>query len=632
MSFLKVNKVLITRDSKTVYSESFRNGVNIIRGDNSTGKSTISNFIFYALGGEFNDWLPEAGSCSSVYIEIKINGAILTLKRDIESSPMRSMNIFIGELDRAIESNYEGWKNFAYKKTDNVESFSQILFKALDFPEISTENQETITINQILRLIYINQLGSLDSLMKNEDYDSPLVRSAIGNLLIGTYNDRLLRTQMLLRDKVKAHREIKKQVKAIEDVLKNSPFESDSESLTLQIQEKVFQLQKTSDNLNNFDNILSKVKNSDTKDELKKYRKELRTSKDRYAETDAKLIKTRVSVIDSNEFIAELDNKLHAIKSSLNASEALGSLPIQYCPICLEKIDTSDSKNCCCLCKHEITEDKERSKLLRMQLEIQMQVKESKAILEKSNEEVRELNKSLRRLGIQVRNAQNDFDVFVNKTSRSVDNKLDKLYEQRGTLKSEIIHLNKQQELLDSCGEYKGQMFALKSAIDRLAEEVETESRLQKSKTRNAYLKIQEYTLELLKGDGVYEEYFVNSTSLNIDFAKNAFYLNDRNQFSASSMVILKNSVRFAIFFASIELDYFRYPRFILCDNIEDKGMKRPRSMNFQRNLIRLAESPQFRDKNFQLIFSTSMIAEELNIDKYTVGCDYNSTNKALKF
>ena len=134
-----------------------------------------------------------------------------------------------------------------------------------------------------------------------------------------------------------------------------------------------------------------------------------------------------------------------------------------------------------------------------------------------------------------------------------------------------------------------------------------------------------------MKGDGAYEEKFQNGQSVQIDFGKNSFYLDGRNRFSASSMVLLKNCVRFAIFFASLELDYFRYPKFILCDNIEDKGMVEARSKNFQRNIVRLASSDEFKNKEFQLIIATSMIAEELDIPEYSVGEKYTKENKSLK-
>lgn len=72
-------------------------------------------------------------------------------------------------------------------------------------------------------------------------------------------------------------------------------------------------------------------------------------------------------------------------------------------------------------------------------------------------------------------------------------------------------------------------------------------------------------------------------------------------------------------------------PRFILCDNIEEKGMVEERSKNFQNNVVRLANSPTFKNKDFQIIYSTSMSAENLNIAQYTIGEFYNKNNKTLK-
>ena len=82
---LFINRMIVfTRDGKIAYDENFHKGINIIRGNNSSGKSTITHFIFYVLGGAFNDWVKEAKKCSQVIAEIEINGATLTLKREIK--------------------------------------------------------------------------------------------------------------------------------------------------------------------------------------------------------------------------------------------------------------------------------------------------------------------------------------------------------------------------------------------------------------------------------------------------------------------------------------------------------------------------------------------------------------------
>lgn len=48
---LIVERMVIEKDDHVAYDERFHMGVNVIRGDNSSGKSTVLNFIFYGLGG-----------------------------------------------------------------------------------------------------------------------------------------------------------------------------------------------------------------------------------------------------------------------------------------------------------------------------------------------------------------------------------------------------------------------------------------------------------------------------------------------------------------------------------------------------------------------------------------------------
>jgi len=630
MSYLKLNRLQVIKEGSPVFDEEFHNGINIIRGHNSTGKSTISNFIFFALGGEFVDWLPEAGSCDFVIAELEINGALITVKREIENTQRRPMLIFIGGFDKATASNYEGWHIYPYSKSNKTESFSQLLFKALDFPEISTENQESITINQILRLLYVDQLSSLDSLMRNEDFDSPLIRNAIGNLLLGTYNDDLLKIQIELRKKEREYNDVKKQVKAIEDVFDNSPFVFDNNSIQSSISDKKSQLEKVLRALREPETISASVKKNDTKNEINKLRKELLKYKDRYDITLNEISKAKAGILDNNEFIDVLNGKLTAIKESLNSRDILGNFPIQYCPVCLEKIDEIVEENHCKLCKKEVKEDIGKSKLLRMKLEVEMQLKESTSILKDKEDNLEKYTSSIKETERELRKSQMAYDLFIHQTRSSLETKYDKLLEQKGKLVGEIDFLEKQLQLMSSYGEYKTQLYALESAKSRLSDSVERFQKIQIRNASTAYSTIQRYALELLKGDGVYEEKFQDGRKVTVNFGKNTFYLDDRNRFSASSLVLLKNCVRFAIFFASVELDYFRYPRFILCDNIEDKGMEEARSRNFQKNIASLASSEQFKDKKFQIIITTSMIADELNVESYTIGGYYDSNKKSL--
>ena len=61
-----VERMRIDREGVAVYDERFHDGVNVIRGENSSGKSTILNFIFYGLGGDLFDWSAVAQRCTRV--------------------------------------------------------------------------------------------------------------------------------------------------------------------------------------------------------------------------------------------------------------------------------------------------------------------------------------------------------------------------------------------------------------------------------------------------------------------------------------------------------------------------------------------------------------------------------------
>ncbi|MBC6112775.1 AAA family ATPase [Pedobacter fastidiosus] len=628
MSFLRLNRLVITKEGKEVYNEQFHNGINIIRGHNSSGKSTISNFIFYVLGGEFNTWLPEAISCDYVIAEVTINGKILTLKRDVDEKRSRPMSFYYGTYEESKVSLFDGWTLHQYNKSKDAESFSQVLFKFLEFPEISTDNQETITINQVLRLMYVDQLSALDSLMRNEDFDSPNIRQAIGYLLLGTYDDELLQKQMLLRQRRKELAEIDKQLKAIEDVFQNSAFEFKPEKIRQEKQKSEIALQKVLDELTN--PPVEKKTNQETQKQLEVLRAALVTKKVQYAKVAETIEKVKLDILDSDDFINILKEKIDAVNLSINARGAFKDIAVSYCPVCLEKLGEPEDGSCH-LCKQPRTADSSDSKVLRMKLELEMQLKESKSLLDYKNLVVVEKQGELLDIKRELKVAQSNYDVFINQSRTTTESFYDKLLEDKGRLNADIKFFDKELALYDSYAEYRIQKESLVSQISTLDDTTTRLQSEQKSKSQVAFRVIEKYTLELLKGDGTYERNFANGYNVLIDFYRNSFFLDGRNRFSASSMVLLKNCVRFAIFFASIELDFFRFPKFILCDNIEDKGMEEPRSQNFQRNIVQLANSDQFKGKDFQMIFSTSMISTELDNDTYTVGSFYGDDNKSLK-
>jgi len=86
MSFLRLNRLRVIRRGKVAYDQTFHVGVNIIRGQNGSGKSTIADFIFFVLGGEFGDWKDAARQCDEVQAEVVTPNGALAIRRSIETA------------------------------------------------------------------------------------------------------------------------------------------------------------------------------------------------------------------------------------------------------------------------------------------------------------------------------------------------------------------------------------------------------------------------------------------------------------------------------------------------------------------------------------------------------------------
>ena len=144
-----------TLNGDVTYDEKFHRGVNIIRGQNSSGKSTIVRFIFFALGGYYTDFVPQAMKCRYVMAEVAVNGIVVTLKRYLEKREDGKVNgyapmyIHFGTMDEVVSSfkfQVSGgeWQKYPYVTTDKNTSFSNVLFEMLGYPPVKADSNITI--------------------------------------------------------------------------------------------------------------------------------------------------------------------------------------------------------------------------------------------------------------------------------------------------------------------------------------------------------------------------------------------------------------------------------------------------------------------------------------------------------
>lgn len=640
--------IIITDENKTAYDETFHQGVNIIRGQNSSGKSTIIRFIFYVLGGCYSDFVPEAMKCRYVMAEVEINGTVLTLKRYLEKTDDGRVNkyspmyIHYGTIDevlsaiseiearqeksvQSVKSKWDLWQKYGYKMTSDRRSFSNVLFDMMGLPEFKADSN--ITMHQILRLIYLDQESPLSSLFFFDIFDKEIIRETVAELLMGLYDENLSNAKLSLLALNRRQEEIAQTIKITKEFLSDSTMQSPA-FITAQIERLAKEMQDITEQVKALreGETVKKVKIR----EYQKFQTQVARLRSDFVKLEDEIARLKADIQDSTFFIEALQKKIDALERSIATRDYFDSLHLEFCPECLTRVDDSAEPGHCRLCKSPVDNSKGKSQAMRIKLELDFQIRESKSLLKENSSLLQEKEMMRRSLQRELAAAQKQYDTAVQNVRSSQDEQIDQLIQDRGYKEGEMSQYRTMLEQAERYEQLLAEQAALKERQDQLNRYIQAaESKIKANRSRIEQT-ITANGLYLLKNDQDRQAEFRNATDFRMNFKQNMAYLTDQHiKLSASSSFYLKMTARFALLFASIQNDTMRYPRLLFSDNMEDKGMEEDRARNFQRIVVKhLNDMP---DQDYQLIFATSNIAEELNIPEYTVGDYYTRDNKSLK-
>jgi hypothetical protein len=631
---LFLNKMVVyTNDGQIAYNETFHKGVNIIRGDNSSGKSTITHFIFYVLGGAFNDWVKEAKKCSLVIAEVEMNGATITIKRHIKISEKtkkandkESMFFYWGNFEEA-QSNNE-WQKFNFNSFENIKSYSNVIFENLDIPIVKGENN--ITFHQILRLLYVDQESPTNSLFLYEQFDSSLTRETVSDLLMGVYNQDLYDKKQRLVNADKELDDTKKEIKIIKKFISN-PLDLIPSNINTAIDNKEKEISELETKIIELKEKTKKVRyTKKTKLDFEILNASAIEQREKIKKLEIKIRTFKFEINDTIEFIEALKNKLKAIKKSILTRKLLGDFPLENCPECLSEIEPIEFSNTCKLCKTEIDDSFGITQARKIEQELGFQIKESNNLVAIKKREIIDLDAQFEVEKLKHYQIQQQVNHSLEDVKSLREEKYDNLYIDKGFLEGEIIQLR---TLLENAGIFQ----SLRNKQRDLDQETDT-LKFSISKITKEQIRLKKETLKSIENKGIHllnndlrrQKDFYQAKEFQIDFRNNIAFISDKDaKYSASSSFYLKISARFSLFLASLEIEKMRYPRFIFCDNMEDKGIEKKRAQNFQRILV--AETEKNNSANYQMIYTTSFIPEEFNNEKYCVGEFYTEENPSLK-
>jgi hypothetical protein len=625
---LAVRRMIVLRQGTSVADISFHRGLNVITGENSSGKTTLIRFLAFSLGAENIKFNSTALLCDTTLCEVELNAAVLTLRRTVTDKPMSGLAIFWGPLSEALDAGITQWQSFGFRRIEGRLSFSQVLFRALDVPELRGDAGNNVTMHQLMRLMYSDQETPGAELFRAERFDSPITRQAVGEYMLGIDDNDLYDLQLRAIALEKEEGALGSALRAVYSALGKAGTNISLEFLDERVRDLAGELQQARASLHDTEYKSAPIPGEATKDNdqardrLTEIHRTLSSLKDRR-------LKLEQQISDAELLLVELQQRISEIEESISAATYLGAVRFSICPCCLNDISTRPLKNGICnLCNSNLEEGAARTQLVRMRNELALQLAESEQVKRDLHDERNTISIEISAGEEKLALLESQFLTTVSSWRTGYDIQRDQLLTQIGRVEEEIRQLVDLRKLAQSLDEQQASRAAIASELARIRDNIVSLKQAQSNRRENAYETVARHLQTILRADIPRAKEFANPESVSFDFGSNSIVVNGQRQFSASSMVYLRHAFHLALLFASLEKAYFRFPRIVIIDGVEDGGMELERSHNFQEVIYRLSQASQVEH---QIIYATSSIAPSVNDPAIVVGRKFTHQQRSLQ-
>ena len=629
---IQVEKLSYGVPSKDLYKEvsfTLNTGQHcVLIGSNGSGKSTIADFIFYILGGEFDNWKTVAANCSEVQAEVATQGGVLTLRREIGRA-QTPMQVFFGPMTEAEQHGLDGWETYPIRRSESRESFSQVLFRASGIPEAQSQGAANITMNQLLRLLYSDQRTPAAFLFRFESFDTREIREAVGDLICGLSVYELYEIELSLRDLDKQFDEKNRRFMALLSVLPSDEVLSRVETIDSRLTALSGEYEKLTAEIGNADTLVDDGQVQEFVRARKRAGDELRKCRTQITLNEQNLHINELELADLTSFLEYLEELAEKLPRAQASSDIVGNIDFTHCPACLSPLSGSQGPDHCVLCGTETDPEHERSRYLQIKMDLDIQIRESRQLLEEKKRSSANIERELRRLRREYQEQLSEYTVRYEVSISPRDSFVAERYQRLGQIDRERVELARLRERALGIQALSEEKAALQEQINRLKDRQKALETASEQRRRQALTRVSETAKGILKQDLDRQDEFRNAQSVAVNFGDNSVLVDGELNFAESSNVIVKNAAILSLLLAATQDEKFYHPRFVLFDNIEDKGMEQDRSYNFQEIISRASEAAKM---DHQIIFTTSMLNPSLDEAEYVIGPHYTHENRTLSY
>ncbi|HYH98769.1 hypothetical protein [Hyalangium sp.] len=354
---LSFRKLVLTSPSRQ-YEVEFHDGVNIVAGPISTGKSSVLELLDYAMGASNPPNYPELAKCSDCFVECQVGEVRLTIRRSLKAQYANAMIYFGG-----IEDTFAGratFKEFPPRQKPGAISVSSELMSSLGLGDIKVKTAptqaasalSTLSIRDLLMLMYADQdriSAKRSAFFEAEPHKAIKWRAAF-EFVHGIYDFALADLSSQLKS-AEAERDRARQfLDGARSFLDQARIPS-TEELAQQIEmldteekalhQRVHALRTQAD---------AKL---GSERELLNRRTELESER---TGLTAQFVEIRRNLIQLGRLLVQYERERQQVEFLEESHRLVGSVPVMRCPNCFQSVERSVPANDCHVCMQNLPE------------------------------------------------------------------------------------------------------------------------------------------------------------------------------------------------------------------------------------------------------------------------------------
>lgn len=343
-SKLLINKLILIGHRKD-YEVPFFPGVNIIYGEEDSGKSSILELINYLLGSnKLDKYVELEQSVKYAILELNLNSQVYCVKRDIFDNK-KDIEVYMTDyanINAVFPTKYKP----NYDNTIDGKFFSDFLLDALNFPRVKIKNSPTkddsalarLSFRDLFKFCYLNQddVGS-KNLLNNQNYALYSKTKEVFKYIFNLSDEEISKLDQSISEKTKLKNNLTTKISNIQEFLETIEIES-LDYISSFLENIKLSLTLLEEELNNINHSITN--NSSEYEPLKEY---LVTLNYQILDKQKEKIKTRENIKRYEKLINDYYDDSQKIKGILSAKKLIGEISpdITICPLCEHDIEQS---------------------------------------------------------------------------------------------------------------------------------------------------------------------------------------------------------------------------------------------------------------------------------------------------